>query len=83
MSWSLEFKGTSKGITEELDQFAETLTEPSKSEYMKALPHLKGVVDQNFGTDSKMQLTANGHGLFDGEGDQTQGTLQVHLRFTA
>lgn len=79
MSWSLEFKGTPADIVEKLEEFGQSLSEPSKQEFEQALPHIKGVVDMNYGNEAKLHLTANGHAFIDGD-KTTQSTLQVHVR---
>ena len=82
MSWSIEKKGTPKEISEFLDTVADTLSSTSKIEFVNALPHMKGIVEQNHGTENTMHLTANGHGQFE-EGKQINSTLQVHLRYAS
>jgi hypothetical protein len=64
MSYSISLLGTPENICKALDEQSLTLTGQSKAEFDEALPHLKGLVSQNSGTnkDVAYSLNASGHG---------------------
>jgi hypothetical protein len=62
MSWSIGFTGKPEKVAEALDAYSEKLSDYSKEEYDNALPSMKGLVLQNFGSESLVRITANGHG---------------------
>lgn len=83
MSWSISTPGTPEEVVTELDRVAGTYSGQSKLEFDEALPHLKGLVNQNFrnddGTVRKLQLTANGSGSSQG-GKQLNRECSVTLK---
>lgn len=64
MSWSVNLIGTPTKITAALKKQSETLTGQSKEEFDAALPHMLGLLAQNYaGTyEPAMRITASGHG---------------------
>lgn len=64
MSWSITFIGKADHIANALKEQSAKLQGPSKVEYDAALPHLVGLVEQNFNNAGSpvLQITANGHG---------------------
>lgn len=64
MSWSIRFIGTTTKVVEALKANSEKLTGTSKQEYENALPHLIGLVEQNFddAREAVVDISANGHG---------------------
>jgi hypothetical protein len=67
MSWNVSLLGTPENIIKALDAELEKQGGQSKVEMESALPHLKGLVGQVTGTNSKMAycLNASGHGFID------------------
>lgn len=64
MSWSVTLIGKTENIVAALKAHSEAMAGLSKVEFDAALPHLCGLVEQNFNTDGSpvMQLQASGHG---------------------
>lgn len=64
MSWSIVLIGKTENIVKALEEQSEKLSGGSKVEFDAALPHLVGLLNQNFTNEGNpvMQLTANGHG---------------------
>jgi hypothetical protein len=64
MSWSLTLIGKTDNIVKALKEQSDKLSGGSKVEFDAALPHLVGLVEQNFNaTDNPvMQIQASGHG---------------------
>jgi hypothetical protein len=64
MSWSVTFIGHPENIVKALQQKSEELDGYSKAEYDLALPHLIGLVKQNFNKiiEPVIKITASGHG---------------------
>lgn len=64
MSWSINFIGNTANVAASLAAQAEALEGQSKDEYVDALPHLVGIVQQNFaeGIETQVKITASGHG---------------------
>lgn len=67
MSWSVTFIGNPQKIVQALKDNSEKLSGVSKDEFDAALPHLIGLVEQNYNTyqEPVIHLTANGHGQQD------------------
>ncbi len=62
MSWSIGFIGTPENISKALDDYSETkISGQSKEEFDAALPHMKGLVAQNYGQAGMISITASGH----------------------
>jgi hypothetical protein len=82
MSWSVEFVGKVSQVVEDLTKHSEALEGQSKLEYDSALPHLVGVVKENFnneGEEPSVKISAYGHGWAVGD-DQKNRTLQCTLQ---
>lgn len=64
MSWSINLIGNPDNIVKALEAQSPKLTGNSKTEYDAALPHLVGLVQQNFNKSAPpiIKLSANGHG---------------------
>lgn len=63
MSWSIHFIGEPEKVTTALTAQSDKLSGASKEEYDAALPHLLGLVGQNFGEPSPVvSIAASGHG---------------------
>jgi hypothetical protein len=64
MSWSICFIGKPEKVAEALVN--QEFSDPnSKVEFEAALPHLVGLVKQNFGNDNTiLRIEASGHGYF-------------------
>jgi alpha-galactosidase len=62
MSWSITLIGKPENVAKALEAHSEKLNGLSKVEYDDALPHLIGLVKQNFGTSNLVKIDASGHG---------------------
>lgn len=67
MSWSVYGKGRPQKVAEYLDKQANRMSGVSKAEYVRALPHLKSLVLQNFDAPNEthsrlVSLEASGSG---------------------
>jgi hypothetical protein len=78
MSWSIQFIGKPEKVIEALNANSEKMSGESKAEFDSALPHLVGLVNENFGYDYLVNLTASGHGQT-GEKPSRQLTAKVEL----
>lgn len=85
MSWSIALIGKPDNIVERLTRTSMEMTEgQSKTEYDEALPHLIGIVKQNFAlsssgyTEPMVKLEANGSGFMK-DGLQQQRSLKVTI----
>lgn len=68
MSWSVIIIGTPEKISTALDEHSTKCEGQSKVEFDDALPHMKALVNQNFGSDNPVvKIIANGHGYAEGE----------------
>jgi hypothetical protein len=82
MSWSVVFIGKPENVAAALNEQSEKLDGASKVEYDAALPHLVGIVEQNFGENSPaVKITANGHGYTNGEQSSRQLTVSIELMY--
>jgi hypothetical protein len=79
MSWSVSFIGKPEKVIEALQKQSETLTGESKKEYDSALPHLIGLVNENFGTSYPVKLAASGHGTVYADKSDRQLTASIEL----
>lgn len=78
MSWSISFIGKPENVAEALQQYSEKLIGESKVEYDDALPHIKALVEQNYGSNSALlKVDANGHGC--PTGDNPYNNCQVTI----
>lgn len=79
MSWSISFMGKPEKVAEALEQHSAKLDGNSKLEYDSVLPHLVGIVKQNYGDNMPaIRIEANGHG-FVANDEQKQSQMQVKL----
>lgn len=81
MSWSISFIGKPEKVSKALDEYSEKMTGYSKTEFDAALPHLKGLVEQNFNKKDDAQLvkiTASGHGHAE-NGEDVYRTLAANV----
>lgn len=79
MSWSIQFIGKPEKVVEALLLQSEKMNGESKVEYDSALPHLVGLVNENFGYDYVVKIVANGHGTAGGEKPNRQLTASIEL----
>ena len=79
MSWSITFIGSPENVSKALHAQSEKMEGQSKKEYDSALPHMVGIVNENFGSDDPIvKITAAGHGYAsDGEQKQRNCTVSV------
>jgi hypothetical protein len=80
MSWSVQFIGKPEKVAEALIKQADSMSGESKNEYGSALPHLVGLVKENFGYDYVVKITASGHGQT-GEKPNRQLTASIELLY--
>ncbi len=81
MSWSIALIGTTTKVSEALTAYSGSLEGQSKQEYDAALPHLVGIVEQNFEKNTLepiIKLAANGHG-YGADGTQISNNLTVSV----
>lgn len=65
MSWSVFFIGTPEKVVNALEKHAEGHQGTTKEEYDAALPHLIGLINQNYNKDADnviIKIDANGSG---------------------
>jgi hypothetical protein len=70
MSWNVEFIGKPQAVAKALSEHSENLQGQLKEEYDAALPHLVGLVEQNFSPIDPgriIKIVAYGHGTNIGE----------------
>ena len=79
MSWSISFIGKPEKVVEALQKQSETLTGESKIEYDSALPHLVGLVNENFGTPYSVKIAASGHGTVYTDRSDRQLSASIEL----
>lgn len=87
MSWGISIIGKPESVVEELIRYGDTLTGQSEVEFRDALPHLAGLVHQNFLSEKApagwmlptVHLEASGSGSTH-DGVQTQRQCQVTLK---
>ncbi|HLO59039.1 MAG TPA: hypothetical protein VK172_14820 [Lentimicrobium sp.] len=79
MSWSILFIGKPENVAKALEDEKDKMSGPSKEEYVDALPHLVGLVKQNFSTNhqSPIKISASGWGI--SSNDVSQRTLSVSI----
>ena len=84
MSWSISFIGQPVKVIEALKEESAKLTGQSKIEYDSALPHLVGLVENNFATDGcgytppLVKLNASGSGT--ARKDPSTGDVEKQLQ---
>lgn len=78
MSWSIKFFGHPDKVIEALEAESNKLSGESKVEYDAALPHIVGLVKQNYNDQSKplIQVDASGHG-YSHDGKSMQRNCKV------
>ncbi len=81
MSYSVGFTGKPAKVVEALEAYSNQLSGYSKEEYDKALPHIVGLVSQNFGNgeNTMIECSANGHGQIV-DGVPQNSTCQVTIK---
>lgn len=66
MSWFISIAGNTEELVKSLEQHSESLDGMSKIEFDAALPHIVGLVKQNFDNDQNklplLSVEASGHG---------------------
>jgi hypothetical protein len=63
MSWSVSYIGTAQKIIDALNDQSEKLQGPSKEEFDSALPHLRGLLAENYAPNAPLlKLDASGSG---------------------
>jgi hypothetical protein len=80
MSWSKTLIGNPQNIVDALKAESEKLEGQSKVEFDAALPHMVGLLEQNFSVTQipVVKLTASGHGYTEnGEHKQRQCLVQI------
>ena len=80
MSWSIGFIGRTSKVVEALENESRKLDGQSKVEYDASLPHLVGLVKNNFeqGEEPVVKITAAGHGyVSDGKHLQRETTVMI------
>lgn len=84
MSWSVSFIGKSENVIKALEAESEKLSGQSKIEYDGALPHLVGLVKENFGMVNQLfKVNASGHGYAsNGEQINRQCTVNVEVFYS-
>jgi len=87
MSWSIQLIGKPENITKALQAESERLKDESKLEFDAALPHLLGLLGQNFSGDGSapydgglIKLVASGHGSFKKNADGTSTPIDRNCR---
>lgn len=74
------FIGNPENIVKALENQSSQLSGASKEEYDAALPHLTGLVKQNFNKNAEpvLKISANGHGYFN-NGEPQYNNCQVTI----
>lgn len=65
MSWHVAIVGSPDAIIKALEGYSLTLSGQSAIEFSSALPHLCGLLRENFGSGSMLKLEASGSGVAD------------------
>lgn len=80
MSWSITYVGKAENIVKALNDYSGKVAGQTKLEFDDALPHLVGILNQNFseGGAELLSLTASGSG-WAADGKQVSRNLQVKL----
>lgn len=79
MSWSIKLIGKPDNVAKALTVQSDKMEGQSKIEYDAALPHMVGLVMQNFGDNTPIIIiTANGHG-YASAGEQIQRYCAVNI----
>ena len=78
MSWTAQYVGKPEKVVEALEAQSAKMSGESKVEFDDALPHLIGLVKENFGFGYLVKLVASGHGQT-GEKPTRQLTVSLEL----
>ena len=78
MSWTAQYVGKPEKVVEALEAQSAKMSGESKVEFDDALPHLIGLVNQNFNYGFLVKLVASGHGQT-GEKPVRQLTVSLEL----
>lgn len=67
MSWSINFIGNPEKLVSALEEYSTKIDGKSKEEYDAALPHMVGLVKQNYNKayPPVLRINASGHGYTD------------------
>jgi hypothetical protein len=72
MSWNIDFIGNPENVVKALQENSAKLDGASKVEYDAVVPHLIGLVSQNFNSNKAVgivvKVTASGHGYISTDG---------------
>lgn len=80
MSWSVNYIGTAQKIIDALNEQSEKFTGQTKEEFDAALPHLRGLLAENYAEKQPLlKLDASGSGYSVG-GEQKQRQCSVQLQ---
>jgi carbon monoxide dehydrogenase subunit G len=80
MSWSIQFIGKPEKVAEALTAQSVKMSGDSKLEYVCALPHLVGLVNENYGPNVPLiKIIAAGHGYANGANSNRQLTASVEI----
>ena len=82
MSWSISFMGAPRNVAIALKNESEKLSGESKVEYDAALPHMVGLVEQNFENVPMVKINASGHGYVNGENEERQCSVAIDPVYT-
>lgn len=85
MSWSLTYIGKPSKIVEALNVFAAKQTDQCKVEFDDALPHLIGLVQQNFVLNKPepvLRIVASGYGYEEAAGPDKTVRMQTYRTCT-
>lgn len=79
MSWSITLVGKPENVAKALEENSAKLSGQSKAEYDAAIPHIVGLVNENFGQNPPtLKVTAAGSGYANGK-DQVQRNCTVSI----
>lgn len=74
MSWIINVTGKPKDVVIKLEDHSNLINGQSKIEFDAALPHIVGLVNENFGTEI-ITISASGHG----DSDNTYRHCSVNI----
>lgn len=80
MSWSVNYIGTAQNIINALNEQSEKFTGQTKEEFDAALPHIRGLLAENYAPEKPplLKLDASGSGYsVGGEQKQRQCSVQI------
>ena len=82
MSWSVSFIGKPENVAIALEEEKEKMDEQTRKEYEGALPHMVGLVKQNFSNIPVVKIEASGHGFGEGESEHRECRCHVEPFYT-